>query len=381
MIDRGFLNLDSPFIFVSSFRERQAGLEVAWKLEDRASSDYFRYLILSSQHGKRKERLSGYRPSYSNFKRTSTLEESMNMHSAPGHNLDTGGIEHDLTGSGMKEGKRFLHLYSSKSILHETTVDALLTWLGASMINIGYGTVDSGEVGKLGEIGDTLKSDLRLIMNEDNQHFSGSDVVSCLLKGGYTPTRASALTLGMELASSLSLFKHASDDSKMLLDNDNENYVLCDSEEVGDRRKRFLPHNSRGIRNLDVLQGLSIGICGHTVFESDLTDVLKNAGLAEGQILRFPGGSTALSKLKQFLPEKDTYSIDEIGSDDGCDEASQQLTSTCPVESAIPTGFHKVDTNGSSETTDAKNVGHQDSDGNDEFKDNASVQLTKGLDK
>ena len=152
-----------------------------------------------------------------------------------------------------------------------------------------------------------------MIQDKESQCFRGSDAVTFLVDEGYCPTRESALTLGRELGAKLQLFEHVSDPTVLLLDDASLYTFLSEEKTARAQKRRSLDslrssdgQNLRALgsrtRQLDLTQGFLVALCGHSSFESGMSDCLQTAGLIEEQIFRFPEGTVPLSKLSQFLP-------------------------------------------------------------------------------
>ncbi|KAL9189115.1 hypothetical protein ACHAXT_011605 [Thalassiosira profunda] len=224
----------------------------------------------------------------------------------------------------------FLRLYRTNGMLHQKTVSTLLSWLHAESddaqrsLTERYSALDDGDKegaedpvnSNLERIGETLKTGLaledKLMQDRESQCFRGSDAVSFLVDE-YTPTRESALALGRELGAKLQLFEHVSDPTVLLLDDASLYIFLSEEETARTKKRRSLDslrssdgQNLRALgsrtRHLDLTQGFLVALCGHSSFESDMSDCLQTAGLVEEQIFRFPEGTVPLSKLSQFLP-------------------------------------------------------------------------------
>ena len=224
----------------------------------------------------------------------------------------------------------FLRLYRTNGMLHQKTVSTLLSWLHAESDDAQRSTTERDSVLddddeddadpddiNLKRIGETLKTGLELddkmIQDKESQCFRGSDAVTFLVDEGYCPTRESALTLGRELGAKLQLFEHVSDERVLLLDDASLYTFLSEEKTARAQKRRSLDslrssdgQNLRALgsrtRQLDLTQGFLVALCGHSSFESDMSDCLQTAGLIEEQIFRFPEGTVPLSKLSQFLP-------------------------------------------------------------------------------
>lgn len=239
---------------------------------------------------------------------------------------------------------------SNGGIRHPKTVASLLSWVysesqdrARSLIEAKPVTeeqedkFDGSALVNLKRIGETLRTGLALADNmhdtsdRENQCFSGSAAVTFLVDKGYTPTRESALTLGRELASKLSLFEHVSDSQTLLLDDADQVYTFHTNTEKApafdlkgggkplssepDGQSLNFKHEEVGTQRL-VTEGFLVALCGHSSFESDITDALYKAGLVEEQVFRFPEGSVPVSKLSEFFPGSEVESSDRSGGSD-----------------------------------------------------------------
>ncbi|KAL3784911.1 hypothetical protein ACHAW5_006233 [Stephanodiscus triporus] len=213
---------------------------------------------------------------------------------------------------GVDEKDALLQLCQSKGIRHPETVDALLLWAQSKGDNKSCKKKDIDDKSEdctlinLSRIGESLRAWLLL---GDKMHdcksgrcFRGCDVVSFILSEDYTPSRESAIALGREMAKKLKLFEHVTDAPKLLLDNADEYYMFCDDTPYVNCAE--VSRTSSSHHHLDLTQGMLLAVCGYTKFEYDMIDLLKAAGAGDNQLFRFPEGSTPLSALSAFIPDK-----------------------------------------------------------------------------
>lgn len=200
---------------------------------------------------------------------------------------------------GHNEREYFLRRCRASGIIDKRTVESLMSWISITRCRKSFKDNETDQVFddtlvNLMKIAEALRSSVPLVDDGKSSNcFRGCDAVSFLVRKGYTPSRESALTLGRELASKLGLFVHASDPHGVLLDDQDQCYVFS---------KAVVVHRTNAARHLDLTQGLLVALCGHSAFEGEMIQLLKETGLIDEQIFTFPEGNVQLSMLEDFMP-------------------------------------------------------------------------------